>query len=168
MKSNSTEKKMLVQKVFNKVFDKYDLMNDIMSLGSHRLWKKQMVNWLSPSKNTILLDMASGTGDIAKWKTNVRRFTLSVTGYNKIECLINNSLLSLNKIDSELTSMSNLQINDSVKFTPIKKAFDDLDLLINNTNKNMNNFFSGFIKYCKHPNYDIIIFGDIMLKIFLF
>ena len=66
MKSNITEKKMLVQKVFNKVFDKYDLMNDIMSLGSHRLWKKQMISWLSPNKNTILLDMSSGTGDITK------------------------------------------------------------------------------------------------------
>jgi len=66
MKSNIAEKKMLVQKVFDKVFDKYDLMNDIMSLGSHRLWKKQMISWLSPNKNTILLDMSSGTGDIAK------------------------------------------------------------------------------------------------------
>jgi len=66
MKSNITEKKMLIQKVFNKVFDKYDLMNDILSLGSHRFWKKQMINWLSPNKNTVLLDMASGTGDITK------------------------------------------------------------------------------------------------------
>ena len=66
MKSNIAEKKMLVQKIFNKVFDKYDLMNDIMSLGSHRLWKKQMISWLSPNKNTVLLDMSSGTGDIAK------------------------------------------------------------------------------------------------------
>ena len=66
MKSNIAEKKKLVQKVFNKVFDKYDLMNDIMSLGSHRLWKKQMISWLSPNKNTVLLDMSSGTGDIAK------------------------------------------------------------------------------------------------------
>jgi len=66
MKSNITEKKMLVKKVFNKVFDKYDLMNDIMSLGSHRLWKKQMISWLSPNKNTVLLDMSSGTEDNAK------------------------------------------------------------------------------------------------------
>ena len=66
MKSNITGKKILVQKVFDKVFDKYDLMNDIMSLGSHRLWKKQMISWLSPNKNTVLLDMSSGTGDIAK------------------------------------------------------------------------------------------------------
>ena len=61
MKSNIAEKKMLVQKVFNKVFDKYDLMNDIMSLGSHRLWKKQMIRWLSPNKNTVLLDLTFWT-----------------------------------------------------------------------------------------------------------
>ena len=66
MKSNIADKKMLVQKIFNKVFDKYDLMNDIMSLGSHRLWKKQMISWLSPNKNTVLLDMSSATGDITK------------------------------------------------------------------------------------------------------
>jgi len=65
MKSNLTDK-MLVQKVFDKVFDKYDLMNDLISLGSHRLCKKHMIGWLSPNKNTILLDMASGTGDITK------------------------------------------------------------------------------------------------------
>ena len=41
-------------------------MNDILSFGSHRLWKKQMMNWMSPNQHTILLDMASGTGDIAK------------------------------------------------------------------------------------------------------
>ena len=46
-----------------------------------------------------------------------------------------------------------MQINDSVKFTSIKKAFDDLDSLINNTNKNMNNFFSGFIKKMNKTSY---------------
>ena len=66
MKYNISEKRKLVQKVFDKVFDKYDLMNDILSFGSHRFWKKQMISWLAPNKNTILLDMASGTGDITK------------------------------------------------------------------------------------------------------
>tara|TARA_B100001123_G_C15271141_1_gene1010369 strand:- start:784 stop:1485 length:702 start_codon:yes stop_codon:yes gene_type:complete len=65
MRSNNNKKKV-VKKVFDKVFNKYDLMNDILSFGSHRLWKKQMMNWMSPSQHTILLDMASGTGDIAK------------------------------------------------------------------------------------------------------
>ena len=59
-------KKNLVQDVFDKVFDKYDLMNDFMSLGIHRLWKKNLINLMSPSPNKKLIDVASGTGDIGK------------------------------------------------------------------------------------------------------
>ena len=53
-------------KVFNDVFNKYDLMNDIMSLGIHRVWKKKMIDWMNPQKGDYLIDMASGTGDIPK------------------------------------------------------------------------------------------------------
>jgi len=60
------DKSKLVNKVFNKVYDKYDLMNDIMSLGTHRKWKKHLVSWLNPKKNNKIIDVASGTGDIAK------------------------------------------------------------------------------------------------------
>lgn len=56
--------KGLVQNVFNKVYDKYDLMNDFMSLGIHRLWKKDLLNIMAPSKNKRLIDVACGTGDI--------------------------------------------------------------------------------------------------------
>ncbi len=68
MKSNMTEKKLLVQEVFDKVFSiNNDLMNDIMSLGSHRLWKKQnrLAGFLL-IRIQFYLDMSSGTGDIAK------------------------------------------------------------------------------------------------------
>ena len=41
-------KKGLVQNVFDKVYDKYDLMNDFMSFGIHRLWKKDLINWMAP------------------------------------------------------------------------------------------------------------------------
>ena len=60
------DKSKLVKKVFNKVYDKYDLMNDIMSLGTHRIWKKNLVSWINPSKYDKIIDVASGTGDIAK------------------------------------------------------------------------------------------------------
>ena len=66
MKSNIADKKMLVQKIFNKVFDKYDLMNDIMSLGVHRIWKSKLIDWMNPQLNERLIDVAAGTGDIAK------------------------------------------------------------------------------------------------------
>ena len=58
--------KGLVQNVFNKVYDKYDLMNDFMSLGIHRLWKKDLINMMAPSKEKKLIDVACGTGDIGK------------------------------------------------------------------------------------------------------
>ncbi len=59
-------KKGLVQNVFDQVYDQYDLMNDFMSLGVHRMWKKTMLNMMNPSKNQKLIDVACGTGDIAK------------------------------------------------------------------------------------------------------
>tara|TARA_X000000950_G_scaffold255570_1_gene320291 strand:+ start:3005 stop:3709 length:705 start_codon:yes stop_codon:yes gene_type:complete len=59
-------KKGLVQEVFDQVFDKYDLMNDFMSLGVHRIWKKNLINMMNPSRNQSLIDVACGTGDIGK------------------------------------------------------------------------------------------------------
>ena len=59
-------KKGLVQNVFDQVYDQYDLMNDFMSLGIHRLWKKNLLNMMNPSPNQKLIDVACGTGDIAR------------------------------------------------------------------------------------------------------
>ena len=59
-------KKGLVQNVFDQVYDQYDLMNDFMSFGVHRLWKKDLLNMMNPSSNQKLIDVACGTGDIAK------------------------------------------------------------------------------------------------------
>ena len=66
MKQILQNKDGLVQTVFDQVFDKYDLMNDFMSLGVHRLWKKNLINWMKPSKGKKLVDVACGTGDIGK------------------------------------------------------------------------------------------------------
>ena len=70
MKTNQKNSERLVTKIFQDVFDQYDLMNDLMSLGVHRLWKKKFINWLNPQENTTLIDVASGTGDIAKLYLN--------------------------------------------------------------------------------------------------
>ena len=59
-------KKGLVEGVFDQVYDRYDLMNDFMSLGIHRLWKKSLINMMTPSVNKKLVDVACGTGDIGK------------------------------------------------------------------------------------------------------
>ncbi|MDX8432786.1 bifunctional demethylmenaquinone methyltransferase/2-methoxy-6-polyprenyl-1,4-benzoquinol methylase UbiE [Mesorhizobium abyssinicae] len=61
------DKQSLVNDVFHKVANRYDLMNDLMSGGLHRLWKDAMVTWLNPPKRPgwKVLDVAGGTGDIA-------------------------------------------------------------------------------------------------------
>jgi demethylmenaquinone methyltransferase/2-methoxy-6-polyprenyl-1,4-benzoquinol methylase len=60
-----TEKARRVHGVFASVAPRYDLMNDAMSLGIHRLWKDAMLDWLAPRRGMALLDVAGGTGDIA-------------------------------------------------------------------------------------------------------
>jgi demethylmenaquinone methyltransferase/2-methoxy-6-polyprenyl-1,4-benzoquinol methylase len=62
---SDTEKSRLVRGVFSSVAKRYDLMNDLMSGGVHRLWKDAMVEWLNPQPGQIVLDVAGGTGDIA-------------------------------------------------------------------------------------------------------
>ena len=54
-----------VQEVFSRVSNKYDLMNDLMSLGMHRIWKRKLLSHLYPKHQKVLLDLAGGTGDIA-------------------------------------------------------------------------------------------------------
>lgn len=59
------EKAKKVQGVFTSVASKYDIMNDVMSLGVHRIWKEAMMDWLAPRPSQKLLDVAGGTGDIS-------------------------------------------------------------------------------------------------------
>ncbi|SDE13862.1 bifunctional demethylmenaquinone methyltransferase/2-methoxy-6-polyprenyl-1,4-benzoquinol methylase UbiE [Ruegeria marina] len=59
------EKAGRVQGVFNSVASKYDIMNDVMSMGIHRVWKDAMMDWLAPRPGQRLLDVAGGTGDIS-------------------------------------------------------------------------------------------------------
>ena len=77
-KVTKSQKTILVQKVFNKVAKKYDLMNDLMSFGTHRLWKKRLVELINIQNNQKILDIGSGTGDvgikIAKQKKSVEIF----------------------------------------------------------------------------------------------
>ncbi len=65
MQQDLQHKNGLVKEVFNKVFDKYDLMNDCMSLGIHRIWKKDFIQMMNPSSKKKLIDVGCGTGDIA-------------------------------------------------------------------------------------------------------
>lgn len=64
-KIDPAKKAGLVRQVFENVAPSYDLMNDLMSLGIHRLWKRRLVNMVKPKAGEVILDVAGGTGDIA-------------------------------------------------------------------------------------------------------
>ncbi len=62
---SAAEKSGLVRGVFDSVAGRYDLMNDLMSGGAHRLWKAALIDWLRPRPGMYLIDVAGGTGDVA-------------------------------------------------------------------------------------------------------
>ena len=59
------QKAGMVHGVFTNVASKYDIMNDVMSVGIHRIWKDAMMDWLAPRAGQRLLDVAGGTGDVS-------------------------------------------------------------------------------------------------------
>ncbi len=102
MKTIIQDKSSLVNSVFSKVFKKYDLMNDIMSMGVHRIWKNKMITWMNPQPDESLVDVASGTGDIAKI------FSKKNNNANKISCVEpNNEMFLLGR--SNLNNLSNIK-----------------------------------------------------------
>ena len=59
------EKAGMVRDLFSDVANRYDIMNDVMSMGIHRVWKEAMMDWLAPRAGQTLLDVAGGTGDVS-------------------------------------------------------------------------------------------------------
>ena len=104
-------------KVFNSVFNKYDIMNDLMSLGIHRLWKKRLIEWMNPKKDDHLIDMAAGTGDIAN------AFLSRIKNQGYVSCVDPNKLMieqgrkklkNLNNIQWHVSSAENLPFKDNM------------------------------------------------------
>ena len=62
---NNKKKTSIVNNIFSSVYKKYDIMNDIMSLGLHRTWKKKFIDIINLKKNMMVLDLACGTCDLA-------------------------------------------------------------------------------------------------------
>ena len=102
MQQELQNKKGLVNNVFNKSYDKYDLMNDIMSFGVHRIWKKDLLFWMSPKKNSNLIDVGAGTGDIAKL------FSKFTNNNSKVLCIEPNKKM-LSKGKEKLSKFTNIK-----------------------------------------------------------
>jgi len=119
MKTHHKNSERVVTKVFEDVFEKYDLMNDIMSLGIHRLWKKKFIDWLNPQKNTKLIDVASGTGDIAK-------LYLDKINYRGHVCCVdeNEGMLNLSKKKFKQTNNIKWFCNNAEKLPFKNNSFD--------------------------------------------
>ena len=98
MKSSILDKTKLVNSVFSKVYKKYDLMNDIMSLGVHRIWKEKFIDWMCPHPNSKLIDVASGTGDIARLFSKQNNDTSQITCIEPNEEMFNLGKKNLGKL----------------------------------------------------------------------
>src|ERR1700723_3817337 len=89
------DKQTLVNDVFHSVAQRYDLMNDLMSVGLHRVWKDLMINALNPPRGDTpfaLLDVAGGTGDIA-----FRAAKAAGPGFQATVCDINSDMLGVGR-----------------------------------------------------------------------
>ena len=109
-------KKGLVKSVFDKVYDKYDLMNDVMSLGVHKSWKKNLINMMNPSINQNLIDVACGTGDIAKLFLNYVNFNSHITCVDPNKGMIEKGKEKLKEFKNLkwiISSAENLPINNN-------------------------------------------------------
>ena len=131
-------KKGLVKGVFDQVYSKYDLMNDFMSLGIHRFWKKSLINMMNPSLDKKLIDVACGTGDIGKL------FLDSTNINNKITCVDPNKGM-INEGKQKLSKYKNIEwvISPAEKIPFANNTFDfyTISFGLRNT-KNLNKALS--------------------------
>ena len=119
MKNNIQDKTKIVNSVFSEVYNKYDLMNDVMSLGIHRIWKDKFIDWMNPSPNSSLIDVASGTGDIA------RIFSLRNKNSSSVTCVEPNEEM-LNKGKNNLVNFKNIKwINSRAENLPVEDNMYD-------------------------------------------
>ncbi len=138
MQQNLQNKKGLVENVFDQVYDKYDFMNDFMSMGVHRYWKKNLINIINPRLNRKLIDVACGTGDIGKL------FLESINKEAEITCVDpNKGMISQGK--KKLSNYKNIKwILSSAEKLPIPdNSFDyyTISFGLRNT-KNLNRALS--------------------------
>jgi demethylmenaquinone methyltransferase / 2-methoxy-6-polyprenyl-1,4-benzoquinol methylase len=94
------DKAGMVHGVFSRVASKYDVMNDLMSGGMHRLWKDAMMDWLAPRPGQRLLDVAGGTGDVAF------RFLKRASGATAVVCDMTEPMLIEGRKRAEAESLA--------------------------------------------------------------
>ena len=119
MKNIKHSKTEQVRRVFDQAFGKYDLMNDLMSLGVHRIWKSRLIDWMNPKEGDRLIDMASGTGDLAK------SFLKRIQFQGEVTCVESNKKM-LNLGEKKLKNFKEVKwLNSMAEKLPLKsETFD--------------------------------------------
>jgi demethylmenaquinone methyltransferase / 2-methoxy-6-polyprenyl-1,4-benzoquinol methylase len=115
------DKAGMVHGVFTRVASKYDLMNDLMSGGVHRLWKDAMMDWLAPRPGQRLLDVAGGTGDIAF------RFLNRAPGASAVVCDMTEGMLIEGRARAEAAQMADRLdwvVGDAMALPFADRSFD--------------------------------------------
>jgi demethylmenaquinone methyltransferase/2-methoxy-6-polyprenyl-1,4-benzoquinol methylase len=105
-----TDKPRLVGEIFSSVASRYDVMNDLMSMGIHRIWKDTLIDWLAPTPTMQLIDVAGGTGDIAF--RFLDRLSARATSAHATICDINEEMLAVGR-----QRCSQRQLGERMTFT---------------------------------------------------
>ncbi len=123
-KVNAQQKESLVKEVFSDVAENYDIMNDLMSLGIHRLWKDEFCSMI-PNLNSKILDVAGGTGDIA-FRLHKKAKKLNANSEITI-CDINPEMLQEAKkkaVDKNILSGIEFTVGDAMNLPFTDNSFD--------------------------------------------
>lgn len=117
-----SDKSGLVRNVFTNVASRYDVMNDIMSAGVHRLWKNGMLDWLAPRPGQELIDVAGGTGDIAFEFIKRAKGSAKATVVDLTESMVNEG----KKRAGQLSTIQTVQwiCGDAMQLPFADKSFD--------------------------------------------
>jgi len=116
------EKTTLVGEIFSSVAPRYDLMNDLMSLGVHRIWKDVFVDWLNPQAHQAIVDVAGGTGDIA---SRILERTRRRGGAEITVCDINRDMLVQGRLRHAADSSAITWLCGNAEALPIASASQD-------------------------------------------
>ena len=119
MRRNLQQNTKFIESVFNSVYDKYDLMNDVMSFGVHRKWKKKLIYMMNPSKTQNLIDVGCGTGDIGLFFSEA---TNNISDITSVDPNIN----MINRGKSRLKNFKNIKwkVCPAEKLDVDKERFD--------------------------------------------
>jgi len=130
-----------VKNIFNKISYKYDFLNNLLSFGMHRLWKRQLVNLLEPSNGEDWADLCCGTGDLAFLISERVTPSGSITGIDSAEDILN---IAKKKSELKKNKLIKWEIQDVLEIKNYSKFFDGICMSYGL--RNLNNIEEGIKK----------------------